>query len=122
MRIRNWAGASWPIIMLGIFFMFILQGCTEVTVKCGPGMTMAKDDTGAGGCNSMAYTGPIPANTVCKNINNVIIQCPAGATCSSGTKCNDSNPGIDANRKPCRTVWKESSPGSTNGNCTCTGY
>ena len=125
MRIRNWEGASWPIIMTGIFFVFILQGCTEVTVKCGPGMQATNKDgpDGVGGCyNPIPYSGAIPAGTICKNINGATIQCPGGATCIAGsTKCNNP-PGTDANRLTCKNRWTESSPGSTNGSCTCTGY
>jgi len=112
-------------LISGLMLAGLLGGCKfiEVSVQVdtcqSDGTRMPLPDPGA--CNVVnPYTGaiPPPPATICKNIGGQTIPCPANATCSSGAKCGD--PPGSYNRKTCKTIWTESSAGSTSGSCLCT--
>jgi hypothetical protein len=105
--------------------LLLLGGCTTPLVN----VVVQVDTCQAGGmrtplnpaglCNGVTYTGAIPSGTICKNINGQVITCPANATCSSGAKCADTPGTCTQTRTACKTIWTESSPGSSSGSCIC---
>ena len=119
--------ADWRIILGGLFFAVLaLQGCTnEVIVKCGPNVPGGGGGIGVGGCNPQNVTTdtPIdPATTICKSSTGAPMTCPTNAFCSASSsphvRCDPQSPGSNRST-PCRTIWKESSPGSLGGSCEC---
>lgn len=126
MHTMTYARRDWRIIMGGLFFAVLaLQGCTnEVIVKCGPNaLGSGQPDIGVGACNVVPSDGnPLDlAKTICKTSAGAPMTCPTGAFCStSSTMCNRTSPGSQ-NRKVCKTIWTESTPGSLEGSCLCSG-
>jgi hypothetical protein len=120
-------GIQWSLFSLIV--LTALSGCTEPFVK----VTVQVDTCPSGGqrepipdpgvCSlnpTNPYVGPlIPSNhKVCKNVNNQTIACTGNEQCTGGRVCN-TNPGTEG-RITCKSVWKESAPGSMSGTCTCT--
>ena len=91
MHIRDWVRTDGLIVMFAIFFILILHGCTEVTVKCGPGMQMTdKDDPTFGGCTApfVNWVGQ-SADGFTNSATGAQIPAGSGLTCSAAgsVKC-----------------------------------
>ena len=125
---------SWSLVG-GLLLAGLLGGCStpfiDISVQvdsCPSGSTTG--DTripilprGAGTCFAgVPHTGQIPSGTMCKNTTGQIINCPANAQCSSGSKKCPNPPGTcGRTATPCRTTWTQSTSGSTSGTCICGG-
>ena len=93
-------------VIVGLFLIFLIQGCitTEVTVKCGSG---AMEDDGIGACRPNGpATGMWPEKCTYGNCT---------AACGSGGSTCQSPPGYGPNGKICKRV--ATAPGSI---CNCT--
>lgn len=102
MKIKStWMRRGWGLVILGIFLVLMLQGCTtplfNVDVKVGNCPT-GKDD-GLGLCDTLPVT---PG------------QVYGGVTCNSGVRCkNEGSTAGCSGRKKCKTVDQGG------GNCVC---
>jgi hypothetical protein len=125
---------TWNLVG-GLLLVGLLGGCTTPLVNVavqvdtcpsgGGGPRTPLDPPGYCSINSTApYNGPlIPQNyKVCKAFDGTTINCTGNEMCTGSTSrvCNDP-PGNDSNRKPCKSVWKQSAAGSMNGDCSCYG-
>ena len=123
-------GSAWSLLG-GFLLAGLLGGCShpfidikvdvDVNSTCASGGGPRQPLPGAGAC-SVDGTGAIPqsptSQTICKNSGGTVINCPPGATCTSGNKCN--TPSGTDNRKACKTIWTQVN--GTSGSCICTGY
>jgi len=119
---------AWSLVG-GLLLVGLLGGCSTPFIDIDVSVQVDTCPSGAGGprqplpepgacTNGGTGSIPPPPATICKNASGAPMNCPTGATCTSGYKCG-SPPGTE-NRKTCKTIWTQIS--GTSGSCICTGY
>lgn len=110
------------VCLIALLGITLLGGCAKVIVATCPKAdgVISTDDSDPGACRKQTYTGDAYGFTILPISNPPqTVQTTNTHTCSSGKRCNPSNPGKCGLFRPACVSYIDLSGGGTSGPCSC---